>query len=319
MGAVAVPSSRQETVCPDCGSAHLAMDYLRGELVCEACGLVVEERFIDPGPEWTNRDGIPGSRSRVGAPASVSTHDKGLTTEIAPGNWDSRGNRLPGEDGGHVRRLRKLQRQMKYSRSGERSLAVALIELDRMASSMEFPAEFRREAASIYRRAAEKGLVRGRTVRGMVAASLYIGARRLHAPRTLDEIAAGTGVSKRELSLSYKVVARGLHLGLPTPRAEDYLGRVVSHLGLPPDIQAEARKLIRRVEAIETYHTKSPMGTVAACIYLAALLRGERVSQERIGEATGVSAVTIRVRYTTIAEALGLTVSPRGPPRPAPE
>ena len=42
--------------CEDCGSVDWLMDLSRGEIVCNSCGLVVEENVIDPGAEWTNRD-----------------------------------------------------------------------------------------------------------------------------------------------------------------------------------------------------------------------------------------------------------------------
>lgn len=37
--------------CPECNSAHLVRDYERGELVCEDCGIVLDEQLIDQGPE----------------------------------------------------------------------------------------------------------------------------------------------------------------------------------------------------------------------------------------------------------------------------
>lgn len=305
MEVVTVEESSGEGSCPECGSSHLVMDYVRAEEVCEVCGLVVRDRYIDKGPEWTNRGDGRGS------PTSISTHDKGLTTEISPGTRDSKGNRLQANDGGRLRRLRRLQKQMKYSRAGERSLAEALIELDRMASMMEIPEEFRREAAMVYRKAASRGLVRGRTIKGMAGASIYIACRIMMAPRTLDEISQFLHVDKREITLSFKVIARGLKLGLPTPSAEDYLGRVASRLSLAMDVQAEALRLIRKAEKSERFHSKSPMGTVAACIYLASLKLGQKVSQGKIGEACGVSEVTIRVRYLSISDALGLDITPR--------
>ncbi|MUV90931.1 transcription initiation factor IIB 3, partial [Halapricum sp. CBA1109] len=38
--------------CPECGSENLVKSSDRGELICDDCGLVVEEENIDPGPEW---------------------------------------------------------------------------------------------------------------------------------------------------------------------------------------------------------------------------------------------------------------------------
>jgi len=51
------------TKCPECGTARIVRDYERGELVCKQCGLVIEDRYIDQGPEWrafdlTKRNGI---------------------------------------------------------------------------------------------------------------------------------------------------------------------------------------------------------------------------------------------------------------------
>jgi len=45
------PSIEEITQCPECGSTHLTKDYSRAELVCEDCGLVIDEDFIDHGPE----------------------------------------------------------------------------------------------------------------------------------------------------------------------------------------------------------------------------------------------------------------------------
>ena len=42
--------------CDECGVVDWQMDDTRGEIICNSCGLVVEENVIDPGAEWTNRD-----------------------------------------------------------------------------------------------------------------------------------------------------------------------------------------------------------------------------------------------------------------------
>ena len=55
--------------CPECGSANLAYDETRGELVCQECGLVIDEGMIDQGPEWRAFDLEQGEkRARTGAP-----------------------------------------------------------------------------------------------------------------------------------------------------------------------------------------------------------------------------------------------------------
>jgi len=39
-------------MCPECGSMNIIRSYDRGELTCMDCGLVIDEKIIDQGPEW---------------------------------------------------------------------------------------------------------------------------------------------------------------------------------------------------------------------------------------------------------------------------
>ena len=82
--------------CPECNSGHLVRDYERGELICEECGLVIDDQFIDQGPEWRAFDVEQGEkRARTGAPMTYTIHDKGLSTEISWKNKDSYGKSIP--------------------------------------------------------------------------------------------------------------------------------------------------------------------------------------------------------------------------------
>ena len=82
--------------CPECGSRQLIRDYEKGELVCEHCGLVLDDQFIDQGPEWRAFDVEQGEkRARTGAPMTYTIHDKGLSTEISWKNKDSYGKSIP--------------------------------------------------------------------------------------------------------------------------------------------------------------------------------------------------------------------------------
>ena len=43
----------EDTVkCDECGSRNLSKDESRGEVVCDDCGLVLEDKVIDQGAEW---------------------------------------------------------------------------------------------------------------------------------------------------------------------------------------------------------------------------------------------------------------------------
>ncbi len=180
----------EETVkCPECGGNHLSKDYSRAELVCQDCGLVIDEDLIDHGPEWRAFDTEQREkRARTGSPMTYMIHDKGLSTMIGWQNRDSYGKSIPTRNRAQLFRLRKWQRRIRISNATERNLAAALSNLDRMASAMSLPRTVRETAAMIYRKAALKNLIRGRSVEGVTAASLYAACRQCNVPRTLDEI-----------------------------------------------------------------------------------------------------------------------------------
>ena len=98
--------------CPECSSTHLSKDYARAELVCQDCGLVIDQDFIDHGPEWRAFDSDQREkRARVGAPMTYTIHDKGLSTMIGWKNRDSYGKSIPTRNRAQLYLLVKWQRR----------------------------------------------------------------------------------------------------------------------------------------------------------------------------------------------------------------
>jgi len=297
------------TQCPECGSTHLTRDYARGELVCEDCGLVIDEDFIDHGPEWRAFDSEQREkRSRVGAPLTYTIHDKGLSTVIGWKNRDSYGKSIPTRSRAQLYRLRKWQRRIRVSNATERNLAFALAELDRMASGMGLPRNVRETAAMIYRKAVIKNLIRGRSIEGVSAAALYAACRQCGVPRTLDEVAEASGVSRKEIGRTYRFIARELGLKLMPTSPQDYISRFCSELGLSGDVQSKAIEILKEAADKELTSGRGPTGVAAAAIYIASILCGERRTQREVADVAGVTEVTIRNRYKELAERLDIDI-----------
>lgn len=296
--------------CSECASEHLVRDYRRGELTCRSCGLVIDDNYIDQGPEWRAFDSEQSmKRARGGAPMSVMMHDKGLSTDIGWGHRDTHGNNIPTKNRAQLFRMRKWQQRTRANNSCERNLTSALNELNRLSSKIGLHRQVREASAMLYRKAVDRNLIRGRSVEGVAAATLYGACRQCGVPRTLDEITRVSRVSKKEIGRTYRYLARALKLSLQPTSPLAYVTRYSRELNLPGHVEVAAIELLNNAQDAELTSGRGPTGVAAAAIYVASVIYNQRKTQKFIADTVGVTEVTIRNRYKELTENLDITVS----------
>jgi transcription initiation factor TFIIB len=302
-------SARQRLIdkCPECGSSNLVHDYDTGETICGDCGLVLYEQMMDKGPEWrafTQEE--KASRSRVGVPTSYSVHDKGLSTAISQVDRDAFGRKLPLSTRLQMWRLRKWQIRSRVHSSVDRNLAQAMAELDRLSDKVYIPPPIKEKAAVTYRKALDKGLVRGRSIAAIAAAALYAACRGSGTPRTLREIAEASLVDKKDVARCYRLLLRELAVQMPIADPLTYISKIAERTGISGKTQGLAIQILREARKKRAAAGKDPMGLAAAALYIACLQNNEKKTQKDIAEAAGVTEVTVRNRYKTLKKQLGL-------------
>ncbi len=295
--------------CPECGSTRISNDYVRAETICDVCGFVIDDNLIDQGPEWRAFDSEQREkRERTGLPMTYTIHDKGLSTTISWANRDSYGRSIPTRSRAQMYRLRKWQHRIRISDAMERNLAIALSNLDRLSSGMGLPRTVRETAAMIYRKAALKNLVRGRTMEGTAAAALYAACRQCGVPRTLDEIATVSRIPRKTIGRNHRYLARELGLKMTPPSPKEYISRFCNKLGLSGDVQMKTLGILKEASDRELVSGRGPLGIAAASLYIAAILCGERRTQQEIAYVAGVTEVTIRNRYKELTKKLDIDI-----------
>ncbi len=298
-----------ELVCSECGGSNIIHDNASGEIICGACGLVITDSVINKGPEWraftqTEKE----SRSRVGVPLSFAVHDKGLTTMIGRVGRDAFGRKIPLKTKLQMLRLRKWQIRSRVHSSVDRNLAQAMAELDRLTDKLHIPPSIKEKAAVIYRKALDKGLVRGRSISAIAAASLYAACRTSQTPRTLRELAVHSPIEKKDISRCYRLLLRELNLRMPIPKAQLRVPKIAAKVNVGENTQQAAVEILREAERLKTTAGKDPMGLAAAALYIACVMNDEKRTQKMIADAAGVTEVTIRNRYKGLKEALDLKI-----------
>ena len=299
--------------CPECTSKNLVHDYDSGETICGDCGLVLYEQMLDKGPEWrafTMQE--KASRSRVGMPTSYSIHDKGLSTSISQIDRDAFGRKLPQSTRLQMWRLRKWQIRSRVHSSTDRNLAQAMAELERLSSKVCTSSPIREKAAVIYRKALEKGLVRGRSINAIAAAALYAACRKSGSPKALREISEASLVDKKDVARCYRLLLKELDFHMPISDPLTYVSKIAEKNRVSGRTQGTAIGILRTARQKRFSAGKDPMGMAAAALYIACLQNDEKITQKDIAEAAGVTEVTVRNRYKSLKKQLNLEIPERG-------
>jgi len=287
--------------CPDCGGINLYYDDRQGEVICNDCGLVVEEKLVDTSQEMQGSFEGEEKKGRGGAPLSEQKFDKGLTTNVGE---ISDIYKLKGDETRKFLRLKKWQERV--STSIERNLRLAMAELRRVASFLNLPNVVKDEASRIYNYVLQRGLVRGRSMESVIAACIYSSCRSYNIPRTLDEISNASDVERKEIGRTYRFIVRKMGIKTTPSSPKDYISRFASVLKLSPKTQNEALKILKNAETSELTSGRGPAGIAAAALYVAALLNDEKKTQREVADVAGITEVTIRNRYKELLERLKL-------------
>jgi transcription initiation factor TFIIB len=291
-------------VCPNCGDGQKVTDIESGELICTKCGYVIHERVGDEEQDWSVLAREPASKLRT-SPTSLARSGMGLSTII--GRPDrSAGSGLNAAMRSTFDRLRTWDFRIKGR--DERSLKRAFVDLDRLRGMLRLSDAIVEKAAYIYRRAQEQGLVRGRTMRAVMGAAIYIVQREMGISGTLDDIIRATNTKEKDLARAYRILIRELDLKVPMVDPVKCVSRVANKANISERTKRKAMNMIYDVVKSGLAAGKDPMGLAASVLYVSCVNSGEVKSQAAIADAAGVSEVTLRKNQrliTTAATAAG--------------
>ena len=177
---------------------------------------------------------------------------------------------------------------------------------------VKFPSRaYQRKAALVYRKALDKGLVRGRSISAIAAASLYAACRQSGTPRTLREIAESSLVDRKDVARCYRLLLHELEIKMPISDPLTYVSKIAEKNGISGKTQGAAIQILRDAKRKRVSAGKDPMGMASAALYIACLQKNEKITQKDIADAAGVTEVTVRNRYKALKKQLSLEVPER--------
>lgn len=298
-------------MCLTCNKDSLITDPDSGEVICSNCGHVVTDRNNENRPEWCRVLSSPGqhianNRNRTGMPTSLARHDMGLATIIGRINVDASGHALDPAMRTTMERLRVWDIRTQIRSSTDRNLKNAFNQLQKLRDRLAISDVVVEKTAYLYRKAQERGLVRGRTIPAVLAAAAYVACREMGTSKTLKDIAMAVDIRRKDLSRTYRLLIIELDLKVPMSDPIKCIAKVANKAGLKEKTKRQAIDIMYEVSKRGITAGKDPMGLAASVLYLSSFDVGERVTQAQIADAAGVTEVTLRNRFKDLKGKLQL-------------
>lgn len=277
-----------------CLHSALIYDDVTGEKICKKCGQVLAWNTVDYSSDvFTNNF----ESMRTGPKISMTIHDGGLSTTIGKSNYDSSGNPIAYKLKGSMNRMRMWDSRSKFRSTANRNLVIALLEMAKLKEKMGLSDAILERSAYFYRKALEKKLIRGRTIKGVVGACVYAACRDLGTTRTIIEISKHLQERRNVIAKCYRLLYQKLILDVSMIDPTSSIIRFSNNLNLSEKLKRDALSIFNILKEKQVVAGKKPNAVAATAIYMAAIRTNENISQHKIAEISGVSGVTIRNRF----------------------
>jgi len=285
----------QQVSCDVCDSNELIHDQVSGEIVCARCGIVKTDSILNKGPEWRAFTPSESAARERGSPTNFSSINGGFFTSFKAMR-DAKGATLAPEKLQKWKRLRRFDFRTKSDDNKMRNLNQAITEIERYSDLLYLPKYARDKAASLYRGALQRDLLRGRTISDFAAATIYATCRQHRVPRSLSEVSKASGRSLRDVSRTYRLLVREFDLKMPVDDPMKFVPKLASNLKISLGSEKVTIEILQDAAERKMHVGKDPRSMSAAALYLACKSNHERVTQKRVADAAGVSTVAMRNR-----------------------
>jgi len=279
-----------------CSEGIKITDFETGEIICQNCGRVLQEKITYVGRDWKTLS-TEEDYSRVGNKTTITFHDMGLATIIGKSNHDFARRPLDYKMKQTLRRMRMWDSRSKAKNTSGRNLRTALFEMEKLTEKLCLSDAIMERSAYIYRKAAKAQLIRGRSINGIVGACVYVACREMDATRTIIDIANNLQASRSSIAKNYRMLFQNLRLTVSVPDPIKCIIKIANNLDIPENTKREAIHIFDTLKEKKLTVGKKPDSVAAAVIYIAGIKTGVNLSQQKISKVSGITGVTIRNRY----------------------
>ena len=180
-----------ENICPRCNARDSQVtDGRNGEIVCQNCGLVFEERIIDDTYEkrtFNNENGGNKGESRIGGPMKAG---EGIGSNLII--YDKNGQARRARGGNATYNQTPIERNFE--------------EIEKILGNKDIKKSLIEDTKDIYNQVTKVLKMKGRNLKTMICAMYFIASRKANLSKSFKEIAKMFGIEEKRIKKAYNYI-----------------------------------------------------------------------------------------------------------------
>lgn len=269
-------------------------DYEKGEKLCKLCGVIVQDKVYDA--ELNTEFYKYRSDTNTVLPHSIILNDKGMSTAIA--DYDATSSKRFSNRKEH-NKIEFLNKIVSCSNK-KRNLKIVIDLLNRIKDKLCLTSVCIEEALLHYKKALEKGLIKGRSIKEMIVACVYLVCKKVNIPRTLSEISHIVEADEIFAARCYRLLMRELKITHVQFKPTIFIRKIADEANINERTARESIDLLLAIQNENVFSGKNSLSIAAAILYITCRKHRQKISQAKIASAANINIMTLRKRLSEV-------------------
>ena len=269
-------------------------DYENGEKICNLCGIVVQDKLYDTELDIDFYNYKSDTNTVI--PRSIILNVNGMSTAIADYNATSSKRFSTRKEHNKIEFLSKIV----SCSNKKRNLKIVLDLLNRIKDKLSLTSVCIEDALLYYKKALDKGLIKGRSIKELIVACVYVVCKNSSIPRTLTEISQIVEANEIFAGKCYRLITRELKITHVQFKPSIFIRKIADVANIHERTVRESIDMLLAIQNESIFSGKNSPSLAAAILYIICRKHKQKISQTKIASAANINIMTLRKRLLEV-------------------
>ena len=182
----------------------------------------------------------------------------------------------------------------------KRNLKIVLDLLDRIKDKLSLTSACIEEALLYYKKALDRGLIKGRSIKELIVACVYVVCKSSSIPRTLTEISQIVEANEIFAGRCYRLLIRELKITQIQFKPSIFIRKIADVANIHERTVRESIDMLLAIQNESLFSGKNSLSLAAAILYITCRKHRQKISQAKIATAANINIMTLRKRLLEV-------------------